>query len=198
MAWRVRSTYARLAGSWDSERGSYRPVPVADALARGGTLPSGRCLEIGCGTGLLTPLLEQVWPQIACLDLTRQMLARSGARWRLVADASRLPLPDRIAVAVVLADVPLFASEVARVLTDEGVVVWSNALGPAAPHHVPVDTVLDALDAATPGRLWRAVVSEAGWGCWAVLRRQPGPRRVRTDASPGRTVAVGPVQTHPG
>jgi hypothetical protein len=90
----------------------------------------------------------------------------------LVGDASRLPLPSGSAAAVVLADVPLFAVEVARVLAPGGVVVWSNALGADAPHHVPVGTVLDALNRATGGAGFGALTAEAGWGCWAVLRRE--------------------------
>ncbi|MGA8112307.1 MAG: class I SAM-dependent methyltransferase [Actinocatenispora sp.] len=167
----VRSRYAELAGSWDRERGGYRHLPLADALDRGGSVPSGPCLEIGSGTGLLTPLIRRVWPRVACLDLTPEMLSRSTAPWRLIGDASRLPFRDGVAAAVVLADVPLFAAEIARVLAPDGVVVWSNALGTEAPHHVPTEVVLDALDRVTPGRPWRAVASEAGWGSWAVCRR---------------------------
>jgi SAM-dependent methyltransferase len=161
--------YAELAPAWEGERGGYRPVPLADALARGGPLPTGRCLEVGCGTGLLTPLLARVWPDVVCLDLSADMLGRSHAAWRGHADASRLPLADRVAAAVVLADTPLFAGEVMRVLAPGGVVVWSNALGVDAPHHVPVDTVCAALAQAS-GAAWSALTSEAGWGLWAVLR----------------------------
>jgi SAM-dependent methyltransferase len=189
--------YAELAPVWDGERGGYRPLPLADALERGGPWPGrggvggarlrqnpappalprggvggarGHCAEVGCGTGLLTPLLARVWPEVVCLDLSPAMLSRSQAPWRVVADASRLPLPDGSAVAVVLADVPLFAEEVVRVLAPGGVVVWSNALGTDAPHHVPIPTVCAALERAarTP---WSAVSAEAGWGVWAVLRR---------------------------
>ncbi|HKT02869.1 MAG TPA: class I SAM-dependent methyltransferase [Rugosimonospora sp.] len=161
--------YAELAPVWDTERGGYRPVPLADALARGGPLPAGTCAEVGCGTGLLTPLLASVWPRVVCLDLSPAMLDRSRAPWRVLADASRLPLPDGRAAAVVLADTPLFAGEVVRVLAPGGVVVWSNALGTDAPHHVPVATVLDALARAS-GVAWSALTAEAGWGLWAVLR----------------------------
>lgn len=163
--------YTELAPVWDSERGGYRPVPLADALTRGGPLPIGRCVEVGCGTGVLTGLLAAVWPDVVCLDLTWDMLHRSPAPWRLLADAARLPLPDRSAAAVVLADVPLFADEVVRVLQPGGVVVWSNALGVEAPHHVPIATVRAALERAS-GAAWSAVSAEAGWGLWAVLRRE--------------------------
>lgn len=162
--------YTGLAPSWDGERGGYRPVPLADALDRGGPFPAGPCVEVGAGTGLLTPLLAAVWPDAVSLDLTPEMMRRSTARWRLIADASRLPLPAGTAAAVVLGDVPLFAAEVVRVLAPDGVVVWSNALGTGAPHHVPVDTVLAALDDAAPTP-FTAVTAEAGWGLWAVFRR---------------------------
>jgi SAM-dependent methyltransferase len=163
--------YAELAPVWNDERGGYRPVPLADALARGGPLPAGWCVEVGCGTGLLTPLLTEVWPRVVCLDLSWDMLCRSVPRWRVLADAARLPLVGGRAAAVVLADVPLFAGEVVRVLAAGGVVVWSNALGVDAPHHVPVETVLSSLQRASGGARWLAVTADAGWGLWAVLRR---------------------------
>ena len=72
---------------------------------------------------------------------------------------------------MVLADVPLFADEVVRVLATGGVVVWSNALGTDAPHHVPIESVVAALDRAEPASTWEAVTAEAGWGLWAVARR---------------------------
>ena len=164
--------YADLATSWNDERGSYRPVPLRDALARGGPMPPGLCLEVGAGTGLLTPEITPVWPWVVGLDLSPEMLARSRSSWRVRADAARLPIPDGRAAAVVLADVPLFADEVTRVLDDAGVVVWSNALGVDAPHHVPVRVVFDALAKAGPDRSWTAVTSEAGWGLWAVFRQR--------------------------
>ncbi|HEY0452022.1 methyltransferase domain-containing protein [Actinophytocola sp.] len=162
--------YTELAPVWDGERGGYRPVPLTDALARGGPWPAGLCVEVGCGTGLLTPRLAGVWPDVLCLDLTQEMIRRSTAPRRVVADAACLPVGDRAAAAVVLGDAPLFAGEVTRVLARDGVVVWSNALGTDAPHHVPVDTVATALGDAD-GSEWDAVSAEAGWGLWAVLRR---------------------------
>jgi SAM-dependent methyltransferase len=165
-----------LAPHWNDERGGYRPVPLADALARGEVPRGTRCVEVGCGTGLLTSLLADVWSQVVCLDLTGEMLRRSPAPLRVLADAARLPLHAGSADAVVLADVPLFADEVVRVLAPGGVVVWSNALGVDAPHHVPVEMVRSVLEradggAADGGAAWSAVTSEAGWGLWAVLRR---------------------------
>ncbi|HEX6444910.1 MAG TPA: class I SAM-dependent methyltransferase [Streptosporangiales bacterium] len=166
----VVRTYAELAPVWDDERGGYRPAPLADALDRGGPFPPGDCLEIGSGTGLLTPLLARHWERVMCLDLSWDMLRRSPSAVRVLADASRLPVADGRAAAVVLADAPLFAEEVVRVLSPDGVVVWSNALGPDAPNYVPVAVVRSALERASGGSRWSAVTADAGWGRWAVLR----------------------------
>jgi len=165
----VIEQYRQLAPLWDDERGRYRRIPLADALARGGPLPDGWCAELGCGTGLLTPLLTQVWSRVAGLDLSWDMLHRSAAPARILADASRTPLLAARVAAIVLADVPLFAPEMVRILAPHGVVIWSNALGRDAPHHVPVETVRSSLARAS-GTRWSAVTAEAGWGLWAVLR----------------------------
>ncbi len=50
----MTARFDQLAPDWDGDRGGYRPAPLADALARGGPWPAGRCVEIGSGTGLLT------------------------------------------------------------------------------------------------------------------------------------------------
>jgi SAM-dependent methyltransferase len=175
LAQQTTEEFTRLAPVWDDSRGQYRPIPLRDALDRGGPFPAGLCVEVGCGTGLLTEFIAGVWSQVVSLDLTWEMVRRSPARWRLNADAARLPVADRSAAAVVIADVPLFADEVVRILAPGGVVVWSNALGAESPHHVPVEVVAGALARAQaqiqPHVGWDAVTAEAGWGLWAVLRR---------------------------
>lgn len=176
LARQTTEEFTELARVWDDSRGHYRPIPLTDALERGGPFPAGLAVEVGCGTGLLTQLIARVWPRVVSLDLTWEMVRRSDAPWRLNADAARLPVADGGAAAVVLADVPLFAEEVVRVLAPDGVVVWSNALGAGSPHHVPVDVVAGALTRAQatfgPTVRWSAVTAEAGWGLWAVLRRE--------------------------
>src|SRR5262249_26155470 len=91
-------------------------------------------------------------------------------RYRIRADAARLPVASGSAAAVVLADAPLFAAEALRVLTGNGVVVWCNALGADAPHHVPVEEIQAALERVSDAH-WSVVTADAGWGMWAVLRR---------------------------
>ena len=164
----MAADFDAAAAGWESGRGGYRRPPLADALARGGPFPPGVAVEIAAGTGLLTPLIRQVWPEVAAVDLSRQMLARaSGARVR--ADASRLPLAAGCAAAVVIGDGPLFAAETARVMAAGAVLVWSNALGTGAPFYLPPELVAGPLEQAA-GRPFDVVHSQAHWGSWMVLR----------------------------
>lgn len=160
------------AASWETTRGAYRRPVLADALARGGPFRPGRVAEIASGTGLLTPLIQDVWPELVAIDLSRGMLARSAARSRVQADAARLPLAGASVAALVVGDGPLFAAEAARVLTADAALVWSNALGDGAPFFLPTEILTEAMTAAT-GRPWDAIQSQAHWGSWAVLRPAP-------------------------
>jgi ubiquinone/menaquinone biosynthesis C-methylase UbiE len=165
----MAAEFDAMAASWEGDRGGYRPPVLADALARGGPFPGGRAVEIASGTGLLTPLIAAVWQPVLAVDLSRGMLARSATRYRVQADAARLPLAGGCADAVVIGDGPLFAAEVARVMADGAVLVWSNALGAGAPFHLSTRVLIEVMTAAT-GRAWDATESEAYWGSWAVLR----------------------------
>ncbi len=168
------------AAGWDAGRGAYRRPVLADAVERGGPFRPGRAVEIASGTGLLMPLIRQVWPEVIAVDLSRGMLVRSAAGCRLQADAARLPLADGCAAAVVIGDGPLFAAEAARVMADGAALVWSNALGDGAPFFVPTEILAAAMAAAT-GRAWDAVESQAHWGSWAVFRPAGPPQ---ADAGP--------------
>jgi hypothetical protein len=70
---------------------------------------------------------------------------------------------------VVIGDGPLFAAEVARIMSETGMLAWSNALGHDAPFFVPTETSVAAMTAAA-GRPWDAVESQAHWASGAVLR----------------------------
>jgi hypothetical protein len=165
----MRAGFDAAACDWEASRGGYRRPVLADALARGGPFGPGPAVEIASGTGLLTPLIAQVWPKVAAVDLSGGMLALSAASGRVQADAARLPLASCCVAAIVIGDGPLFAAEAARVMAAGAVLVWSNALGDGAPFFVPVEVLAEAMTAAT-GRRWDAVHSQAHWGSWAVLR----------------------------
>jgi SAM-dependent methyltransferase len=180
--WDRREAAAMMAGfdaaatTWEAGRGGYRRQVLADALARGGPFGPGRAVEIASGTGLLTPLIQDVWPAVVAVDLSHGMLACSAARHRVQADAARLPLADDSADAVVVGDGPLFAAEAARIMSERAVLVWANALGRGAPFFVPTEILIEAMTAAT-NLLWEAIESQAHWGSWAVLRpRRPQAR----------------------
>jgi len=79
----MAARFDELAPTWDSDRGRYRRAPLADAIARGGPWPAGRCVEIGSGTGLLTPLLTAVWPAVMCVDLSRNGRDLTSLGWEL-------------------------------------------------------------------------------------------------------------------
>ncbi|MEV6742017.1 class I SAM-dependent methyltransferase [Streptomyces sp. NPDC051104] len=164
----IAQQFDQLAADWDTTRATGRDDPVRDALTRGGPLPKGRCLELGSGTGLFTPVLGAAFPQVISVDLSMGMLQQAHGRspLRVQADASALPLPDASVTVIAAIDMLLFPAEIARVLTPDGVLLWINQLGCDGPLYLPAATVVDAMPGTRP-----ATESEAGWGSWAVLRR---------------------------
>ncbi|MDX3763538.1 MULTISPECIES: class I SAM-dependent methyltransferase [Streptomyces] len=164
----ITAQFDQFAAHWDTTRATGRDDPVRDALARGGPMPQGPCLELGSGTGLFTPILTGAFPRVVSVDLSMRMLQQANGRspWRVRADASGLPLATASVAVIAAIDMLLFPAEIARVLAPGGVLLWINQLGYDGPLYLPVSTV----DAALPGT-WQATESEAGWGSWAVLRR---------------------------
>jgi SAM-dependent methyltransferase len=160
-----------LSTNWVDERGGYRTAPLIDALERGSPPAHGRCLEIGSGTGVLTPHLAAVWRDLTCLDLSLGMMSHQQYTCQVQADASSLPFTDAAFSVIAIGDGPLFAAETVRVLRPDGALLWSNALGAGAPYYQPTDDILDALTEVAPDSSWSAVQSEALWGSWAVVRR---------------------------
>lgn len=162
--------FDQLAPDWDTTQATGRDDPVRDALARGGPFPHGPCLEVGSGTGQFTRLLATAFPTVVSIDLSEQMLRQAARRSpaRVRADASALPIADGSLAAVAAIDMLLFPSETARVLAPEGVLLWINQLGQDGPLYLPAH----AAAAAIPGH-WQITEAVAGWGSWAVLRRNP-------------------------
>jgi predicted TPR repeat methyltransferase len=80
-----------MAENWVDERGGYRAAPLVNALDRDCPSSIGRCLEIGSGTGVLTPYLQELSGDIVCVDLSLQMMSRRRMGCQVQADASRLP-----------------------------------------------------------------------------------------------------------
>lgn len=165
----VAALFDSLAPVWEERPATGRLEAVGDALARGGPFPSGPCLELGSGTGLISDLLRAHFSPVVSMDLAAGMLALAPpANLRTQADASALPVPDGAVAVVALVNMFLFPAEVDRVLAPDGVLLWVNSSGDATPIYLPAADVIAAL----PGD-WDAVASEAGWGSWATLRRAP-------------------------
>jgi hypothetical protein len=61
----MRAGFDAAACGWQDSRGRYRRPVLADALARGAPFRPGRAVEIVPGTGLLAPLIAQVWPRVS-------------------------------------------------------------------------------------------------------------------------------------
>jgi SAM-dependent methyltransferase len=170
----VAAIFDELAPDWHTRDSEPRRQVVADALDRGGPIATGAWLELGSGTGLVTPMLAECADVVVAVDLSAGMLALApddaGARVR--ADGSCLPLADGSLDAVLLVNAFLFPAEVRRVLRPGGAVVWVNTSGPSTPIHLPADDVAAAL-----GSGWGGPASEAAWGTWAVLRNATNSRR---------------------
>jgi SAM-dependent methyltransferase len=164
----VAALFDSLAEEWHTRESPARRQPLDDALARGGPIRPGLWLEVGSGTGLLTPVLAARCRCLVAVDLSWSMLrlAPPDVGARVMADAARLPMPDGSVDALILVNALLFPAEAGRVVSADGVVVWVNTSGDKTPIHLGADDVNRAL-----GPAWHGAAAGAGWGTWAVLRR---------------------------
>jgi SAM-dependent methyltransferase len=163
----IASFFDAMAAGWRARDVPQRHDALADALARGGPFPDGRCLEVGSGTGNATADVRGRFTDVVSLDISLEMLrfAPNGDR-RVQAAASALPVRAGSAAVVVLINMFLFPYEVARVLADDGVLLWVSTNGEETPIFLAPADVLRAL----PGT-WDGVTSDAGWGKWLTARR---------------------------
>jgi SAM-dependent methyltransferase len=168
---RVEGYFDDLASEWHTRGSPQRTAVVTDALVRGldPMVPSvGLVLEVGSGIGSYSNLLAARFVTVLAVDLSRAMLQQApvGPARRVQADGATLPVGDGSAAAIVLINVFLFPTEVERVLSPEGVLVWVNTSGENTPIYLSVDDLVAAL----PGE-WTGKSSSAGEGHWCVLRR---------------------------
>jgi SAM-dependent methyltransferase len=158
-----------LASEWHTRAAEPRVEVVADALARGGPIHGGTWLELGSGTGLLTPWLAARCERLLAVDLAAEMLRRApaDAGGRVRADGAALPVPDGSIDALVLVNAFLFPVEARRVLAPAGVLVWVNTAGAGTPIYLAAADVLVAMGEEG----WTGRASEAALGTWVVLGR---------------------------
>lgn len=177
---RVEAFFDRAAASWDSRAGvgSFERL---EALANGlgsVTVRPERVLDLGCGTGESTLFLAREYPTagIRGVDLSPEMVRRAGRRLGLdpsarvsfrVADAASLPWPDGSFDLVVQVNVPIFASEVGRLLRPSGEWLIVSTLGSSTPFHTPERPYRRALSRAG---MIPAGEGRAGSGTWRIAK----------------------------
>jgi SAM-dependent methyltransferase len=164
----VQNLFDELAETWTAERisNTARMLPVSDGLERG-ALNTGRCLDLGAGTGLGTAILIEHFRDVVAADLSHAMLANAVVEVsRVQSDGASLPFADDTFDCVALVNMLLFPEEVDRVLAPAGAVLWVSSRGDQTPIYLPDVAVAEAL----PGS-WHGVAAEAGSGSWCVLRR---------------------------
>ncbi len=142
----VMRFFDRAAAGWDSRTGAGSPEhlgALAAAMPGLGRTPE-RILDLGCGTGTGTLFLAREFPHASVrgLDLSPEMIRAARHRIGLdpegrVAfrhgDAHRLPYGDAGFDLVTQVNMPVFFSEVARVLRPGGSVVVVHSLGRGTP-----------------------------------------------------------------
>lgn len=156
--------YDKEAHAYDATRGGEpRAAAAADAVL--GLIPpdTGRLLDVGCGTGIVTRRLAAARPatRVTGADLTYGMARKAAVRLPgaiVLADGRALPFPDGVFDAVTSVwllhlldrpeDVRASVAECARVLRPGGVYV--TTVDKAAAHDVGSD--VDAVLAPRPRR----------------------------------------------
>ncbi|MDP9843066.1 class I SAM-dependent methyltransferase [Streptosporangium lutulentum] len=74
----MTTLFDQLAPTWDAEHATNRLDALTDALERGGTLPTGICLEVGSGTGRHTAALAGAFEKVIAIDLAWQMASKQA------------------------------------------------------------------------------------------------------------------------
>lgn len=94
----VRAQYAREAGRYDRRWSRYVEGTIGSALQALDPPPTGRVLDVGCGTGVLLERIREAHPGVrACgADPSPEMIAEAGRRLGdgvhlVIADVHRLP-----------------------------------------------------------------------------------------------------------
>jgi malonyl-CoA O-methyltransferase len=176
----VARRFSRAASTYDQGAVLHRHVaarllellPEADQVGR------GRILEVGCGTGVLTGLIRQRYPDasLCVMDVAEGMVACVRERWG-----------DDPAMEYVVSDVRNFKTE-----RPFDLIVSSSALHWAT----PLDTTMTTLRAAMKpgGGLSVALMIDGTLGELHLLRRKIAPAKTPAAGLPGRGGVLSAVE----
>jgi ubiquinone/menaquinone biosynthesis C-methylase UbiE len=163
----VREFFDNLAPVWSQRAHAYRMEPLKDALSRGGPYMQGWALEVGSGTGILTPIIKTVFKKLVSLEVSWEMSSRApDESYKVLADAKFSPFEDNRFSAIILVNAFLFPREYDRILSPNGHIIWVSTWGKDTPIYLKETDVNRAL-----GNHYKGVASEAGWGSWAVFEK---------------------------
>lgn len=176
-----RQVFDRMAPTWDLRPAPPDPPPLLRRVAAAGAFPpGGKILDLGAGTGVLTPYLLEGQPGlVVALDLSTAMLRILGERFGAqttvqptAADGSWLPFPSAAfdslfchAVFPHFADRVAALAELRRVLKKGGRLVISHATGRQvvnAIHQNAPDEILHG-DLLPPAAELAELLAANGW-----------------------------------
>jgi ubiquinone/menaquinone biosynthesis C-methylase UbiE len=169
----VRAEFDRSAEVYEGRLSPDHLAPLDAALSR--VEPPRKALDVGCGTGVAADRIAEMFPSAVVygVDMSESMIRvrDAGERVRpvrlLVGDAAALPFADSTFDLVCLVAVPVFADELARVLTDHGTVVATFPLGTKTPIFLSESELTRVLRSAGLGRIEHG---ESGRGTWTLAK----------------------------
>ena len=145
----VRGWWDRQADEWSRRESRSDPARLAAfAAALLEVPPPERALDIGTGLGEAALLVAREFPsaRVRGVDISEEMVRGASRRVGLdsegriafrVADAAALPYDDGSFDLVTMLNMPVFFSEVARVLRSGGHVIVASTHGAATPYYTP-------------------------------------------------------------
>lgn len=166
----LADAYDEMSDIWtdwaEGEHEYLDPVKVGLEYAK----PAELVLEVACGTGQATVLLDAYTRTVLATDVNLSMLADAptlpNTRY-VVADVRRLPArTGSVPLLVGLNGIP-HIGEFTRVLAPDGQLLWCTSFGAGTPLYVPPEQLLELF-----GPSFRGEAGRAGHGEWLLLSRE--------------------------
>jgi ubiquinone/menaquinone biosynthesis C-methylase UbiE len=162
--------YDEAAEGWDewARTQPWYTAPVEAGLCH--TKPVDLAVEVSCGSGQATTLLDAHAPLVLATDTSLSMIEDASRTLRhtryAVCDVRRMPLrTGSVPLLVGLNAVP-HPAEFARVLASCGQLLWCTSFGAGTPLYVEPERFVRLVG---PG--WHADAGRAGHGEWVLLTR---------------------------